>query len=489
MRADFAPFAVDLLLAFAGLGILMAIRIVPASAPAMAAAFGLAYLTGAAVVPILLIALLVVGVPLALELFVIVALLCMSVGVFRSQPRPADRASPGEGWWHRPWRSWPADAWVAGACLVLFGAFAVVGMLSAFQMPLVEWDAWSIWARKAQMLTVHDSLDSEFWTGSSYSWIHLDYPLQFPVWEALHFRAAGGFETQLLLRHVWLLLVAFVWAAAYLFREQVRPLVWAPLLLLAAAAPGVWEQLLTGYADVPMAIFACLGAISLALWLSREDGRLLALAAVMLAGAASVKNEGLMAAAALLLVAGAIALARGFDLRRFGLAAGVVVVAILPWRIWIAAQGIEGDLPVSKSITDPGYMLDRIDRVWPANEAIASALAAQGTWLHLLPLAALAVAASLVSGVGRRVASFYLASFALTWAGLVWSYWISPNPLDWHIATSGSRVITVLMFICLAAVVHLSGLLLGGLLQRQRRIGSDLGLDPAASLEAAVRSD
>jgi hypothetical protein len=472
LRAELAPFAVDALLAIAGLAILVAIRLVPPRPPAMLAALGLAYLTGASVVPILLIALLTIGVPFTLPTFAIVVLLCVCIALVLYQPRPEDRTPPADAWWRRPWRSWPADVWVTGAFVALFGAFAVVGMLSAIDMPLIEWDAWSIWARKAEMLTAHDSLANSFWTGSSYSWIHLDYPLQYPVWEALHFRAAGAFDTQALLRHVWLLLVAFVWAVAYLLRGQVRPVVWAPLLLLAAAAPGVWEQLLTGYADVPMAIFACLGAISLALWLSQGDGRLLALAAIMLAAAANVKNEGMLAAAALLLVAGSIAFALRLPLRQFGLAAGAVVVSILPWRIWTAAHDIEGDLPVSKGITDPGYLLDRTDRVWPAIEAISRELADQDRWLHLLPLAALVVAASLVSGVGRRIAAFYLASFALVWAGLVWSYWISPNPIDWHLTTSVNRVISVLMLICLAAVVHLSGHLLGALVQRRNRSSS-----------------
>lgn len=489
MRAELAPFGVDILLAFAGLGVLVAIGLVPRRLPAMAAALGLAYLTGASVVPVLLVALLVVGVPFTFETFVVVALLvaaaCFGVGVRRWRRQVADPHSPGDAWWRRPWRSWPADVWVVAVCVALFGAFALVGMLSAFEMPLGEWDAWSIWARKAQMLTGHDSLVGGFWTSSSYSWIHLDYPLQYPVWEALHFRAAGSFDTQALLRHVWLLLVAFVWAVAYLMREQVRPVVLAPLLLLAAAAPGIWQQLLTGYADVPMAIFACLGAISLALWLSNEDGRMLALAAIMLGGAANVKNEGLFAAGALLAVAGAIALLRRVALRQFALAAGLVVVAVLPWRIWTAAHGIEGDLPVSTSFTDPTYLLDRSDRVLPAFRAIAGELADQGRWLHLLPLAALVVTASLVSGLGRRVAAFYAGSFALVWAGLVWSYWISPNPLDWHLGTSVNRVISVLMLICLAALIHLSGLLWSALGGR----GAVSPANPSASGETGARSD
>jgi hypothetical protein len=480
LRADLAPFAVDLLLALAGLGVLASIGLVPRRASAMVAALGLAYLTGTAVVPLVLIVLLVIGIPFTIETFVVVVLACIGIGALRAHSGPEEREPARQPWWRQPWRSWPIEVWVAGACIGLFVLFVTVGLLSALRMPLDEWDAWSIWARKAQMLTLYDSLASGFWTGSSYSWIHLDYPLQLPVWEAIHFRAGGAFETQALLRHVWLLLGAFIWAVAYLFRGQVRPIVWAPLLLLVAVTPGIWDQLLTGYADVPMAIFASLGAISLALWLSEEDGRSLALAAVMLAAAANTKNEGLMAAVALLLVAGAIAWRRKLGVRHFLYATGVVVAAILPWRIWSAAHDIKGDLPVSKTITDPGYLFDRADRIWPSVETIATELANQGRWLYLLPLAALMVAAALISGFGRRVAAFYLASFFLVWAGLVWSYWISPNPLDWHLGTSASRVVSVLMLICVAATVHLTGRLFNAH-SAQRHTESDLAPDSASS--------
>lgn len=467
MRADLAPFVVDLLLALAGFGVLLAIGIVPQRGTEMLAALGLAYLAGAAVVPIVLILLLVIGIPFTLATFAVVVLACVAAGLVGTWRRGVEPPPPSDAWWRRSWRQWPRETWVVIAFLVLFGLFALAGLISASQMSLTEWDAWSIWARKAQMLTGHDSLVGEFWTSDSYSWIHLDYPIQYPVWEALHSRAGGSFQTQDLLRHVWLLLVAFVWAAAYLLRDRVRPVVWAPLLLLAAAAPGIWQQLLTGYADVPMGMYVCLGALLLGFWLRDGDGRLLALAAVMLAAAANLKNEGLLAAGALLVVAGVIVFARRLAWRQYAFAVAAVVAAILPWRIWTAAQGIEGDLPVGKTITDPGYLFDRIDRVWPAFEAICRELADQGRWLQLLPLAALMVTASLISGVGRRAAAFYLASFALLWAGLVWSYWISPNPLAWHLATSASRVITVLVFVCLAAALHLAGLFLAELGRRR----------------------
>lgn len=484
MRAELAPFGVDLLLALAGIGVLTAIRFVPLRASELIGALGLAYLTGTAVVSLALVVLLTVGVPLTLWTFFVVVLLCVCAGALRSRRPFPPRSGPGPHWWQLSWRSWPVGVWVTGAFALLFGAYAVVGALSALDMPLMGGDAWTIWARKAQMLSVHDSLLTQFFAAPSYGFMHPDYPLLYPVWEAIHFRAGGAFDTYTLLRHVWLLLIAFVWAVAYLVRDQVRPVVWAPLLLLAAAAPGIWQQLLTGYADVPMAIFACLGALSLALWLRQGEGAYLALGAIMLAAAANTKNEGLMSAVALLIAAGAIAFARGLRLRDLAFASGFVVLAILPWRIWIAAQGIKGDLPVSEGL-NPGYLFERTDRVWPAIKVTAHQLADQGRWLYLLPLAVLAIAAALVSGIGRRVAGFYLASFVLVWAGLIWSYWISPHPIGWHLSTSASRVISVLVFIGVAAVIHLSGLLLSALGERRRIPAAE----PAVTVGAAAPSE
>jgi hypothetical protein len=487
MRADVAPFAVDLLLALAGLGVLFAIGLVPRGPTMVLAALGLGYLTGSAIVPLALTVLLVVGIPFTLTTFAVVVAACIGAGLLRLWLRPPDR-SPRSGVpiWRRSWRSWTIDAWVVGIFVVLFGAFALVGMATAWKLPIVEWDAWSIWARKAQMLTGHDTLVTNFFASPSYSWIHLDYPIQFPLWEALHSRAGGSFQMQDVLRHVWLLLVAFVGALAYLLRDQVKPLIWAPILLLFAAAPGAWQQLLTGYADLPMAMFVCLGAISLALWLSEGDGRALALAAVMLAAAANTKNEGLMAAVALLLVAWVATLAMGLRLKPFLVAAGAVGVSVVPWHLWLSAHDIKTEISVSKGL-DPSFLFDRFDRVGPTLEGISRELGDPARWLYILPLAALVVVTCLVSGIGRRVAGFYLAGFALLAAGFIWSYLASPNSIEWLLATSVNRTVTALILICLAALVHLSGLLFARLVGDPKSSGTidppdpESGSDPGRS--------
>ena len=460
MHADLASFGVDAMLAFAGLWILIGIGLVPLRGVSVLAALGLAYMTGAALVPVLLVALLVIGVPVTLVTFFIVVLACVIAGGFAARNSHIDVARDSAAWrWLRSWKSWPAETWVIVVFVALFGAYSVIGMLGVYESPLVGWDSWSIWARKAQELSLHDSLFHGFFTNESYSFAHLDYPLAYPVWESLHFRAAGAFDIQNVARHVWLLLVGSIWALAYVLRGRVRPVVWAPVLILALLAPGISGQLRDGYADVPMALFACLGVVALGMWLEREEAGLLPLAAIMLAATANMKNEGLAATLAVLVVGGVVVAARKLNVKAYAAAAGAVVVALLPWRIWLAAHGIEGDMPVAKGL-DPGYLLDRIDRVGPAVAAINGQFADPERWLFILPLATLVVVASLVSGVGRRVAAFYLGCFLLVWAAFVWSYWISPHDLEWHLATSVDRVVSIPMLVCLAAVLHLSGVLL-----------------------------
>jgi hypothetical protein len=470
VRADLAPFGVDLLMALGGLGLLVAFRVVPVRASSMAAAFGLAYLTGAAFLPLAMSVLVIIGVPFTLATFVIVALVCMASGLWfgwrpAAERPPAPAAPP---WWRRSWRTWTADNWIVGLFVVAFAIFAVVGMLDAFQVPLLGWDSWSFYGRKAEMLAWHDSLIPGFWGSANYGFIHPDYPLQLPVFEALHMRAAGNVDTQAVLRHFWLLLVAFVWGGAYLLRDRVRPVVWAPLLLLAALAPGVWIQLLEGNADVPMAIFAGMGAIALALWVNEDpagDGRpYLALGAVLIAAAGNTKNEGLMVAVALLVVTGVVVLLRGLRWRDYLVAAGAVIVVQLPWRIWMSSHGVETEFSLSRGLS-PGFLFHHADRIWPSIRTLGHELSDQGRWLYLLPLAVMVVLAALISGTGRRVAAFYTAVFAVVCAGFIWNYWASELPIGWYVESSAGRIISVLLFICIAALVHVTGLLFNALMR------------------------
>jgi hypothetical protein len=467
VRADLTPLLVSAVYLFPGVGILAALGVVDRRPARAVAALGLAYLVGLSAVLIVGTWLLVLGIGVTAETMALLSAMLggagFAVAVLRRRHGFRDDApttSPGLA------ARLGADRWerflVIGTALALM-LVLIVGFLASHRLLMFEWDAWSIWARKARMLLEFGSLPTSFFADSSYAFMHPDYPLLVPLMEATWFRFAGFADTRGLHIQFWLLLVAFVWAAGWIVGRRARPIVWLPLLALIAVAPGVWGQLLTQYADIPMAFFLGLGLLLLGSWLESHARWELALAALLLAAAASTKNEGLVAAAAGLVAGLVVVLASSAGSWRNRaraaapvLAAGAAVVAsILPWRVWLAANDISGDMPIGKGL-DPGFLASRAERVWPTIEALVTAMTDQGAWLFLLPLGIGVVVAGLLTSGYRRLSGFYGLASLLIFASLVWAYWISPSPLEWQLGTSSTRVIDGLLIAAAIATLHVA---------------------------------
>jgi hypothetical protein len=452
MRQLLAPVLVAGLLLAAGLGLTSTVVPVLRSWRRAVAAAGLAYLIGVAAVASVDIALLTAGVRLGLTAFTVTCLALAiggaSLGWRFGPPVPDGR--------HATPRS-RLDAVIAPVLGGMFAAFAVVALLRYVGAPLDTWDAWSIWTRKAIVLLNSGSLDPRLFTAPQYGFIHQDYPLLVPVLEAIHFRAVGGLNTQSVHFVFWTMLAAFPWALAYLAARGGRPVIWAPLVLAAATVPAFLTGMVTAYADVPLAIFLATGVLALGYWvetLARAD---LAVATVLLAGAASTKNEGLVGSVLAFVIAGLV-LVRHVPRRRLvdlAVAAAAFVVAAAPWRIWVAANGIEGDVSLGKAL-NPGYLLDRADRIWPSIDALYYQLQDQGSWLYVLPLALIVLAAVIGFRLGRRPAAFYLLTGATFFVALVWVYWSAPYDIHWYLGTSAYRVVGGIAAIAIAALLHLT---------------------------------
>jgi hypothetical protein len=288
--------------------------------------------------------------------------------------------------------------------------------------------------------------------------MHADYPLLVPVFESIQFRAMGTIDTRAIHLQFWLLLVAFVWAILYLGFRRGTLSVWLPIVSAVSIAPAVQEQMLTAYADIPMALLLALGVLLLGEWLATRDGRMLILAVVFLAGCANTKNEGLMAAVVALVVA-AILLVIGHrrsDLRAFGIGAAAFVAAILPWRAWISVHEIQGDISILNGL-DPSYLAGRADRLWPSVTALYMQLIDQTSWLYVIPFGTALALVCLLSRRQRAIATFYLTVGVIAFTALIWVYWISPTePLGVFLATSTYRVVAVLAAIAFAALLQLS---------------------------------
>jgi 4-amino-4-deoxy-L-arabinose transferase-like glycosyltransferase len=352
---------------------------------------------------------------------------------------------------------------VTAVSAAVFAAAAVAGLAAAAVRPLTERDALSIYGRKAEWLAQLGHLDPSLFANPAYSMMQPDYPLLLPLLEGMQYRA-GGIDMQLVHVQGWLLVVAFAGALGFVGRRWLGN----PLYMLAPAAvlvlPGVLDQALTAYADVPMAAFLALGALLMAIWLERGERTLLVLGVILLAGAAATKNEGLIGAVICVAACAAALLARRAwgPLRALAFAAACMAAALSPWWIWIRANGIHSDLKPSHAL-DPAFLAGRLGRVRPAAETLLDRLASGTSWAFLVPLGVAVCVAHLgwdarpARGRGpvpRTVAAFWLACVVLFLAALVWTYWTSPHDLEWHLEST-SRVVTAPALLSLVALLHL----------------------------------
>jgi hypothetical protein len=484
MRAELGPLVLVTGYCLAGMGVLAALGFVRANVLGVLAALGLGFMVGVAAVLLVAIALLCVGVSVGLGALAVLATLIAASGftvawrraapprVRLTRPRPP---SLGET------RSWAAkrsladipralrkigvDRLVAGAVMVALAVFAVVTVRWARVQPLHEWDSWSIWARKGTLLFDFEHMPTAFLTSHVYAFMHSDYPLLIPLYEASWFHAVGAANTESLHVAFWILFVAFLWAAAYVGARVARPAVWAPLVGLVAVTPAIWNHLMTMYADVPMGLFLMVGVLLLGIWIGGRRHRDLALATLLLAAAASTKNEGLTAAISVLAVAVIVVLllpatapSRSRTLAPLGVAIAALVAILAPWRLWLAAHHVASEMPIGRGL-DPSYLLSRTDRVQPAVNALFSQVGNQGNWYYLLPVGLALLIAALATRGLRSVAAFYgLATFGAG-AMVLWAYVISTNELNWLILTSADRTVVGPMLIVVAGVLHLAGAL------------------------------
>lgn len=459
MRGLLGPLFVHGLFMVAGYGVLrLAGALHGLSAPALLGAGGLAYLCGMTVTVLLCILALIVGVPFGLITMVVVALVVAA---------PLVTAVPAIIRWgrrlRRPELPSPRAAAQAlsserGLALLVVAGFVVVmaiGLFTVGDRPLAQYDAWNSWGRKANLLFFGDRFPVQLLQTQAYAAQAVDYPILLPALEALHLRGLGRWDSANLHVVFWLLMGTFVWAGAFLAREVARPAVWSTVLVGGALLTS--GPLLTAYADVPVAYLIALAILALGLWLHLGRRWHLVVAAILFAGAASMKNEGIAAAA----IAFAVALAvlafgrRWRELIPVGAAgAAVFLVAVLPWRLFVAANGPQGSLDAGQGLS-VSFLVDQLYRVGPAISALYEQLVTQRAAI-LVPLGIAACLVALRRSRLSGVAAFYLATIVLYTASLVWSYWVSFLELNFMITTSVSRIYVGIVFIAIAALLHLT---------------------------------
>jgi hypothetical protein len=332
--------------------------------------------------------------------------------------------------WSRP--GWITLAGVAAlvAVLVEYGrAFAVA--------PLDRYDAWAIWALKGHALYALGWADPAVFAGSEYRFSNLDYPLLLPSLEAVDFRAMGAFDTRLLHLQFLLFLVAALLALAALLRDRVPPpLLWASLLAVALA-PAVFDQLLTAYADIPLALVFAVGVSAAGRWLTTNERWALAVAAFCFAGALLTKNEGLLFVLAAFVGLVLVAHKRW---RALVVAAAADAVLLLPWKVYVALYDLH-DINYSLGDTfDLDHVGGRLGVAPIAFRTLGGQMVDPVRWGFLVPMFVVLVAAALATGL-RALPVFGVVWAGISWLGLSWIYVISHFEYSAYLDSTKQRVI------------------------------------------------
>jgi hypothetical protein len=279
--------------------------------------------------------------------------------------------------------------------------------------------------------------DPAVFAGRAYRFANLDYPLLLPSLEAIDFRAMGEFDTRVIHLQFLLFLAAALAALATLLRDRVPAVLLWPALLALALAPAVFDQLLTAYADLPLALTFAVGLTAGGRWLVTNERWALAVAALGFAGALLMKNEGL-----LFVVAAYVGLAVASFPRWRALAAALLADALvlLPWRVFMAVHGLHNkDYSLADSV-DLHHVGGRLGVGPIAFRTLAGQMLDPHQWGLLAPLFAAVVVAAALSG-RLRLALFGAAWAGLSWLGLSWIYVISHYEYSVYLDSSKARVV------------------------------------------------
>lgn len=410
------------LMLVAGLGLLPLLG-VARSWRELVARSGLSYLCGLAVAGIVAANLALVRVSFGWLGLALLAAVTSAAGAWRLR----GTARPG---WGRP-------GWIT-----LAGVLALVAVLAeygrAFAVaPLNRYDAWAIWALKGHALYAFGWADPSVFAGSEYRFSNLDYPLLLPSLEAIDFRAMGAFDTRILHLQFLLFLVAALLALAALLRDRVPPLLLWCSLLAIALSPAVFDQLLTAYADLPLALVFAVGVAAAGRWLITNERWTLALAALCFAAALLTKNEGS------LFVVGAFfgLMLVGWERRRtLAVAVAADFLLLLPWKVYVWIYDLH-DINYSLADSfDADHLSGRLGVGPIAFRTLGGQMLDPLQWGLLAPLFALIVVAALATGL-RALPLYAVVWTVVSWLGLSWIYVISHYEYSSYLDSTKQRVI------------------------------------------------
>lgn len=444
-----------LLAAAPGMLLLLALGLVRPRPLPLLLATGPAFVTGIVLVGVPLIALVVLRVPVD-GLTVVLALVAVSALMAVLVVLTRGRVAPIEPEPAQPSR---AELVIERVLLAGTGVFVLGGVLAFVNAPML-WDDANIWSLKGLALFHHDGLIDGVGRNPQLSGVHLDYPILQPLTEATFFRAIGGVDVRLWHVELWLLMGALVWTMGWLVAALGRRWPWAFVLATIAASGVIITNITLGDADAVMAAYVGCSVLCFGIWLERGHPAHALLGAVLLAGAANVKNEGLVfgVAMAVALVTAAAVGVRPGRWRDLAAAAAIVFASVLPWQLWVLGNDAAERATQSpwQVAGDLGFLFDRMNYLGRGVEQIVLQLTNTAEWNFLFPIFIILGVALVAFGRDRTVAAFYLGAAFLGFLSVAYVYWVTPfADLGGFEERTGPRIVLGIVFIVSAGLAHM----------------------------------
>ena len=284
-----------------------------------------------------------------------------------------------------------------------------------------EWDFFAIWGLKARTFFEAGTIDWRFVQSPWNDFAHPDYPLLPPL-NFVYASLTGGVWSD---RWLGFFNVAFGVAFLLIIRGvaamETTPLI-AAVITFAATRVGLSRFI--GLAEAPLIAFAGAGLLFLRRAILYDDRAALRHGAILIGLAATAKDEG---TALLATVIAAFTLVNWRAAWRLWPSLAVA----LPWMFIRAVHQYQSPFlrgtflsRVMTRIVDPARFVELINRY----------LTDRWLWLAML------MAVIIVPSAIRRREKFVLIAVALQMLGYVVVYFGTPYDLEWHFATSLSRV-------------------------------------------------
>jgi 4-amino-4-deoxy-L-arabinose transferase-like glycosyltransferase len=304
--------------------------------------------------------------------------------------------------------------------------------------PQPGWDGVAIWHFKGRMFYLDGGVRLAALMDPVRGYAHPDYPLHVPLLLAGLAHAMGGWRDSLLL-----VVGPLTYAALLLLVYGTACLVARPALALAVVAgmaplPGLVEYLASGYADLPLTMYAAGTLAGLVRWLTRGDRGALLLAGAAAGLGAWTKQEGWLLLGSHAVAAWAWAPRTGQRRAELLAPLGAALLVALPWPIVRVLAAVPAEAYALRTAELPARVLTIVRAGVREGGALER-------WGLLWAGAALGALPWGRAGARDPLAGCVATVLGLMTAAFVVVYSATPHDLHWHLATSLPRLLLHLL--------------------------------------------